>query len=98
LELQEYLSHSEKFEVLGIIGIDGSPSCGVSYTCRGEWGGELGGRSDLQGIISTVRLVESAGVFIEVLQQLLVEAEIDLPLIGLFAPERERVLSILDFP
>jgi predicted secreted protein len=98
LEMKEYLAHPEKFEVLGIIGIDGSPSCGVSYTCRGKWGGELSRRDDLQGIIHTVHLAENSGVFIEVLQELLSEAELDLPLVGLFAPERERVLSILDFP
>ena len=98
LEMQEYLAHPDRFEVLGIIGIDGSPSCGVSHTCRGEWGGELSGRSDLQANISTVHLADNAGVFMEVLQELMLEARIDLPLVGLFAPERQRVLSLLDFP
>lgn len=28
-QLKEYLAHGERFEILGIVGIDGSPSCGV---------------------------------------------------------------------
>jgi len=95
-EMQEYLTHPERVEVLGVIGIDGSPSCGVSHTCRGCWGGELSRRDDLQEVIRTVHLVEQSGVFMEVLQELLREAEIDLPVVGLYAPERERVLSLLD--
>ena len=96
-EIQEYLAHPRRFEVLGIVGIDGSPSCGVSYTCRGAWGGELSRRADLQEVISTVQRAEGSGVFMEVLNELLHEANIELPLVGLFAPERERVLSLLDF-
>ena len=28
-QLKEYLAHGERFEILGIVGIDGSPSCGL---------------------------------------------------------------------
>ena len=29
MQIEEYLSSPERFELLGIVGIDGSPSCGV---------------------------------------------------------------------
>ena len=32
-QLKEYLANEDWFEVLGIVGVDGSPSCGVDYTC-----------------------------------------------------------------
>ena len=46
-QLKEYLSN-DSFEVLGIVGIDGSPSCGVDYTCQGDWYGSFEGRTGLQ--------------------------------------------------
>ena len=30
-QLKEYLANEDWFEVLGIVGVDGSPSCGVDY-------------------------------------------------------------------
>ena len=46
-QLKEYLAHGERFEILGIVGIDGSPSCGVDYTCTGDWYGSFEGRQNL---------------------------------------------------
>ena len=35
------------FEVLGIVGVDGSPSCGVDYTCCADWYGSFECREGL---------------------------------------------------
>ena len=42
LQLQEYAQHVEKFHVLGIVSVEGSPNCGYHLTCEGEWKGEIG--------------------------------------------------------
>ena len=94
LELKEYLAHPEEYRILGVLGIDGSPSCGVKYTCRGDWGGEFSGR-DITPVIKTVHMEEGSGVFMEVLHEMLQENGIRLPVEGLFAREKERAFGML---
>ena len=95
LQLKEYRSNDSRFDVLGVVGIDGSPSCGVDYTCRGEWGGNLSDRDDLERVIAGAELVKGSGIMIEELRAMLQEVGIDLPLRGLFAAEPEKILSLL---
>lgn len=95
LQIREYLSN-DRFRVLGIVGIDGSPSCGVDYTCYGSWGGNLSGRNDLNECIATARLGAGKGVLMDEFSELLHERGIDVPMVGLFADEPEKILSLLD--
>ena len=46
MQLEEYLRYPDEYQVLGIVSVDGSPSCGYGLTCRGNWGGELSGNMD----------------------------------------------------
>lgn len=61
-----------------VLGIKGSPSCGVEHTFRAGWGGELGtNRTALpQGYLAS-----EAGVFMEVFRQMLQEAGLKLKFI-----------------
>lgn len=95
LQLQEYLAHGEKFRVLGVVGVDGSPSCGVRYTCRGRWGGNLGGRGDLDSVIASAEQAEGMGVLMQELADRLRSLGCDVPMEGLYAPEAERVMAML---
>lgn len=95
LELKEYQAHPEEFCLAGVLGIDGSPSCGVKYTCRGGWGGEFGGR-DLEPVLRDVRRTEGRGVFMEVLMEMLRENGLEIPAEGLFAGEPERALGMVE--
>lgn len=95
LQLEEYLSNEQDFEVLGIMGIDGSPSCGVRYTSRAVWSDEPDG-SDRTKVFKETEPAEGKGVFIQVLVEMLQEKGIDVPLDALFAPEPERALSLLE--
>ena len=72
-EIEEYINHPERFRILGIIGIDGSPSCGVDYTCTGNCYGSFGGRKDLKEILSGIHLVNKNGIFIDELKKMLKE-------------------------
>ncbi len=95
LQIREYLDNPQEFELLGVLGIDGSPSCGVKYTCRAMWGGEFSGR-DVSPVLAQCKLEEGSGVMMEVLKEMLEENGIDLPIEGLFAPEAERIMALLD--
>ena len=66
MQIEEYLSSPERFELLGIVGIDGSPSCGVHST-------------DLTESIQTLKKVRHSGIFMEVFQKLLEERCLNVP-------------------
>lgn len=70
-QLQEYSANQDKFQVLGIVAIDGSPSCGYNLTCKGNYGGELGGCEDLDEKLGSIVMAKEAGVFMEELKSLL---------------------------
>lgn len=84
-QLQAYLQPREgaHFRVLGVVGVEGSPSCGVNRTCTGPWGGELGGRDDLMETVAQARGIPGMGVLMEELARMLEQAEIRLPMVGL---------------
>ncbi len=98
LQLNEYLAHPERFHVMGVLGIDGSPSCGVDYTCIGSWGGSFGGRKDLDETLQDVALVKTKGVLMDELLKGLKERDLEnkVPIIGLFAKEEEKCMSLLE--
>ncbi|WP_353094898.1 CD3072 family TudS-related putative desulfidase [Tissierella praeacuta] len=67
------------YEIIGIVGIDGSPSCGVDYTCSGDFRGEISNNDELENILGTLKEVKGSGVFIEELKGYLDELGIELP-------------------
>lgn len=70
-QLKEYNNNKDRFQILGIVSVEGSPSCGYNLTCKGSYGGELGGCSNLQEKIESIVMVNEAGVFMEELKILL---------------------------
>lgn len=96
-QLKEYLANQDRFEILGFVGIDGSPSCGVDYTCSADWYGSFEGREGLQETLEDCRLVKKSGIFIDVLKEMLKEAQLDKKVLitSLFALEPEKCLAIL---
>lgn len=70
-QLKEYSNNKDRFQILGIVSVEGSPSCGYNLTCKGNYGGELGGCSNLQEKIESIVMVNEAGVFMEELKILL---------------------------
>ena len=79
LQLEEYLHHPKRFEILGVMGINGSPSCGVSYTCIGDWGGELSSHPHLDESIADCQKASSSGIFMQVFQEMIAEKQFDIP-------------------
>lgn len=83
LQLQEYAVHPERYEILGIVGIDGSPSCGIHVTYDGNWGGELSSHPDLEHTIQKIHQVNKPGVFMSVFQKMLIEYQLEIPFYSL---------------
>lgn len=79
LQIEEYSSHPERFEILGIVGINGSPSCGVRFTYDGEWGGEFSGNPHLQDTLASLKKEEKPGVFLKVFMEMLEERGYKIP-------------------
>lgn len=84
--------------MLGFVGIDGSPSCGVDYTCRGNWLGSFGCRTDLEETLADCHMKKKPGVMMSVLQEMLVEESLADRIIitSLYAPEPEKCMNLID--
>lgn len=82
-QIQDYLSSG--FIVVGIVGVDGSPSCGVLQTLDMQRSLELIGQlpptahaDDMNAIVQTC-LIDGKGIFIELLQQELERHRLNVP-------------------
>ena len=76
-QLADYSSHG--YEIAAIIGMDGSPTCGVNLTVEGPWGGEFNEFNDYQKKIDDVREAEHKGVMMEELASMLRESGLEIP-------------------
>lgn len=91
-QLEEYLSYPDRFQVLGIVSVEGSPSCGYHMTCSGQWGGEIS--RDAREILEmqdTCKCVDEPGVFMKILERELRERKIDLSILSM-----EEAVRLLD--
>lgn len=88
LMLEPYIKQFEnyiknKYKIKAIIAIDGSPSCGYNKTCSSEtWFGELSQSNNLSEKIKNIKMINEKGVFIEELEKLLSENNLEIPIIG----------------
>lgn len=93
-QIKDFLDNG--YKICGIIGIDGSPSCGVNITCSGDWYGEIGEAYNVLEKAKTVREKKSPGVMIQVLKEMLVEEKINVEFFAVNeAAQDENVKNIL---
>lgn len=97
LQLQEYAKYPNRFEFLGILGIDGSPSCGVNFTFDGDWGGELGNMANLVPTIDALKKVQKPGIMMSVLKEMLLEYHLPMNLYSLESYPDKVSNSTYDF-
>ncbi|MDI6843022.1 MAG: hypothetical protein QMC94_01290 [Anaerosomatales bacterium] len=69
--------HRDGTEIASVIGVDGSPNCGVAWTCRGYTGGEPEDVYGLDAEPQRAARVAGPGVFFEILKEMLDEAGIE---------------------
>lgn len=67
------------YEVKAIIGLDGSPTCGVGLRAAGDWCGEVDYQYGLDEKISSVHMEEAPGTMMAVLAEMLRERGLDIP-------------------
>lgn len=82
-------------EILGVLGVNGSPSCGISFTCCGQWYGEFSHNDNLQKMLSTLSIKPESGVFMEELKRSLEENNISIPMIGIDRDNVEKIFPLL---
>ena len=81
-QIESYLGVPSEYKVLGIISVEGSPSCGGHLTCRGEWGGELSGDPvALHAIVDRLIMVQEPGVMMEILAAEMAIRGLDVPIL-----------------
>lgn len=69
------------YEIIALIGVEGSPSCGVNKTCSACWQGEV---TDLKPVeLASLEMIAESGIFIEEIKKILKEKEIKIPLIAI---------------
>ena len=78
LQLREYQKNEDRFELLGVVGIDGSPSCGIQYTYDGNWGGEFSGNPNFEQTMASIKKIEKPGIFMEVFMNELKNANVEI--------------------
>lgn len=84
LQMEEYLKYPNKFLIKAVVGINGSPSCGIDFSFDGAgWGGEFSHREDMEKVLKSGFASGKMGVFMEILKQEMAKAGIDIPFIAL---------------
>ncbi len=82
LQLGEYTAHPESFQIMGIVSVEGSPSCGYHSTCRGDWKGEIGiDPAHIAALQGALFMEDQPGVFMEILEQELHNSNLSIPIL-----------------
>ncbi len=69
--------------LVGLIGVDGSPSCGMFRTCTGYRGGEISSEStNVSGQVGMLASVSGRGIFMREVLFMLEERNISIPLLA----------------
>lgn len=75
--IKEYINNG--YEIVGIYGIAGSPSCGVNLTCSANWEGEISLYKDKEDIVSRIKMINESGIFMEIFKSALDKNKINIP-------------------
>lgn len=87
--------HNNGYLLSALIGVNGSPSCGVRRTCSSAtWGGEVSNWQDTEGMMRQISIIESSGIFMEQVDQLLKMNGIKIPLLAI--EEVQPAASVAD--
>ncbi len=92
VEVEDYIKNDYTF--IGIVGIDGSPSCGINISCASpEWGGDFKDRSLVEDKLSTLDYLQDKGIFMEVLEKDLASHELRPKFFGLLGDEVDKLIQ-----
>lgn len=79
------------YKVLGVLGVEGSPSCGVDWTCRGYQGGSCGEGEHRASKSS------GSGVYMNIFRGMLQDRGVSLPFVGVDEerPDMKALMNLL---
>ncbi|MBV7276188.1 hypothetical protein I6U48_25220 [Clostridium sp. PL3] len=81
-QIEDYIKNGYKIEAL--IAVKGSPSCGYNLTCSSSiWGGEFIDKENTDKKIEDLRLINNLGVFMEEIEQTLIEKNMKINIIDM---------------
>lgn len=84
MQLKEYYTHTDRFRIIGIVSVEGSPSCGYQLTCTGDWKGEIGtDEARISRIQQSVRMEKESGVFMEILTDEMKKQHMEIPIFSM---------------
>ncbi len=69
VQIQAYVQAG--YDIVGVLGMDKSPNCGLKLSCRGYSGGELSTVDQIEQQVNGLRFVPEKGVFMEEFLELL---------------------------
>lgn len=64
------------YQIVGVLGMDKSPNCGLNLTCRGYTGGELSSVDQVETQVNSLRFVPEQGIFMEEFLKMLAQKDI----------------------
>ena len=81
-QIQMY--HDLDYKIYCIIGIDGSPSCGVNITCSSDsWRGEFSSIKNYKKFFSNLTIKNEKGIFMQILEKEILAINEDIPFLAI---------------
>lgn len=71
------------YKIGGVIGVNGSPSCGVDYTCVGDFCGEFSEECKFQDKLQSVKMENKYGIMMEELKKLFIKNNLNINFIAI---------------
>ncbi len=71
------------YRLAALIGVNGSPTCGIQFTCSSSsWGGEISSRQRAEQIMRDMTMTDAPGVFMERIIEMLQVNGLNIPLLA----------------
>jgi len=95
LQIKEYIKND--YLLVGIVGIEGSPSCGAFKSCMSkEWGGEFKDIELVRQKVSTIIYRDVRGVFMEEVENVFTKMDIQPKFFGLIEGLIDELIKDID--
>lgn len=87
-DIHEYCKNG--YSIISLLGIKGSPSCGIEHTYSAPWGGEISADFETGGCSA------GSGVFMEVLGEMLENSKLAFPMLDVDESDMEGTIKKLE--
>lgn len=89
-QLIEYVNNG--YKIIGILGVNGSPSCGIDFSCSSTtWMGEISSIDSIEKKLNELEYVEKKGIFMKIFYKLINEYNITM-----YGLQKDNILEVLE--